>query len=1130
MAAQSPSMDQFEAYFQRADMDRDGRISGNEAVAFFRGTNLPTPVLAQIWTYADQNRSGFLGRAEFYNALKLVTVAQSKRELTADLVKAALYGPASAKIPAPQIKFAASPGSQSNINAGASTTPLSGNPVATQSTGASGPLGFLSQQTQQVRPPRPPLPSSGFQPHQGVASQGMSGVGAMNVPQGPSSSGWVGGRTDGSQTGFTSQNFNQSSSPSTTQGGFGPGMSSSPPVTQSIPQNTGLMQHTSSKPQNTVPLGTHIGVQDSKTLSVTGNGFASDSVFGDVFSVTSSQPKQNSTMPSSPASSVPASSSTAHISGGSPPMVNSSTPAQQPPHNLTQQFQPTLKANQHVSAQTSSTFSAASGNSIPRQSHPPWPRMSQADVQKYSKVFMQVDTDRDGKITGEQAKDLFLSWRLPREVLKKVWDLSDQDNDSKLSLREFCIALYLMERYREGRPLPTVFPSGVMFDETLLPASAQPNAAYGNTAWRPAGFQQSQGTRSAWPATSVGVGKPPRPVSRDDNMQPSQQKAKVPVLEKHLVDQLSTEEQDSLNTKFQEAKDAEKKVSELEKEILDAKEKIQFYHSKMQELILYKSRCDNRLNEITERVSGDKREADSLAKKYEEKYKQAGDVASKLTIEESTFRDIQEKKMELYRAIVKLEQGNADGIQDRANQIQLDLEQLVKALNERCKTYGLRGKPTSLVELPFGWQPGMQQGAADWDEVWDKFEDEGFTFVKELTLEVQNVIAPPKPKSSLFREKTNTSIDDGGVVKSPSNADEKSEVVSVGERTPKAEGTNTHSLLETARSPPDSPAGSYVVKSPSKEFQDPQTRKDINVNGSTHAFETHSEYGGGESVLSGDKGYDEPGWGSYDMHYDMDVTWDFNRLSTQDSDGKRRSESSLFGSDNWDLPPIKTGTITTDSMFPKQGPVFDSVPSTPITNFASSPHIDNLFPKQGPLFDSVPSTPISNFASSPHIDNIFQGKSQFAFADSVPSTPMLNSSNSPRSFSEGLEDHSFDSFSRFDSFNTHDSGPFASRETFTRFDSMQSTRDSDFDQGYFAPQESIARFDSFRSTADSEYGLFPPRDSFTRFDSMRSTKDSEYGHGFPSFDDSDPFGSNDPFKTSQEAQTPRRDSDSWKAF
>ena len=68
-----------------------------------------------------------------------------------------------------------------------------------------------------------------------------------------------------------------------------------------------------------------------------------------------------------------------------------------------------------------------------------------------------------------------------------MWDLSDQDNDSMLSLREFCIALYLMERYREGRPLPKTLPSSIMFDETMWPASGQPAAAaaYGSATWRP---------------------------------------------------------------------------------------------------------------------------------------------------------------------------------------------------------------------------------------------------------------------------------------------------------------------------------------------------------------------------------------------------------------------------------------------------------------------------------------------------------------------------------------------------------------------------------------------------------------------------------------------------------------------
>lgn len=41
-------MDQFDAYFRRADLDGDGRISGAEAVAFFQGSNLPQHVLAQV--------------------------------------------------------------------------------------------------------------------------------------------------------------------------------------------------------------------------------------------------------------------------------------------------------------------------------------------------------------------------------------------------------------------------------------------------------------------------------------------------------------------------------------------------------------------------------------------------------------------------------------------------------------------------------------------------------------------------------------------------------------------------------------------------------------------------------------------------------------------------------------------------------------------------------------------------------------------------------------------------------------------------------------------------------------------------------------------------------------------------
>ena len=48
MASGAPNVDLFDAYFRRADLDPDGRISGAEAVSFFQGSGLPKQVLAQV--------------------------------------------------------------------------------------------------------------------------------------------------------------------------------------------------------------------------------------------------------------------------------------------------------------------------------------------------------------------------------------------------------------------------------------------------------------------------------------------------------------------------------------------------------------------------------------------------------------------------------------------------------------------------------------------------------------------------------------------------------------------------------------------------------------------------------------------------------------------------------------------------------------------------------------------------------------------------------------------------------------------------------------------------------------------------------------------------------------------------
>lgn len=415
--------------------------------------------------HADQNRAGFLGRQEFYNALKLVTVAQSKRELTPDIVKAALYGPAAAKIPPPQINLPVSPGQQINSMAAASVPQMSSpTQMGSQNFGFRGPgAPNVSQLQDSIRPfqatphppqgtggpdfsrggsmvgrPQPMPASTGPRPPQHMPAstgphppQSMPASTAPRPPQPmpvstsprPPQPMLVSTSTRPPQSmpaspagpGVPNSNI---SSDWLSEGivGASTGTRSASPSTPSIVSN----------PQTPVSSSSQTINNDSKALVASGNGFASDSVFGgDVFSALSTTPKQGASMPTHSASSSPTLSANVPVSSAAQPSAKPKSLdtlqgsfAMQPLGSQPQRTQSSLNPGQQVSPQSSAFPSAGIsvgvGNATPDNSQNPWPKMKPSDVQKYSKVFMEVDTDRDGRITGDQARNLFMSWRLPR--------------------------------------------------------------------------------------------------------------------------------------------------------------------------------------------------------------------------------------------------------------------------------------------------------------------------------------------------------------------------------------------------------------------------------------------------------------------------------------------------------------------------------------------------------------------------------------------------------------------------------------------------------------------------------------------------------------------------------------------
>ncbi|CAL5183966.1 unnamed protein product [Lathyrus oleraceus] len=77
----------YQEWFNLADSDGDGRISGNEATKFFALSNLSRSQLKQLWALSDTKRQGFLGFTEFLTAMQLVSLAQAGYELNSDLLK-----------------------------------------------------------------------------------------------------------------------------------------------------------------------------------------------------------------------------------------------------------------------------------------------------------------------------------------------------------------------------------------------------------------------------------------------------------------------------------------------------------------------------------------------------------------------------------------------------------------------------------------------------------------------------------------------------------------------------------------------------------------------------------------------------------------------------------------------------------------------------------------------------------------------------------------------------------------------------------------------------------------------------------------------------------------------------------
>uniref|UniRef100_A0A8C7RX31 Intersectin-1 n=1 Tax=Oncorhynchus mykiss TaxID=8022 RepID=A0A8C7RX31_ONCMY len=141
--------------------------------------------------------------------------------------------------------------------------------------------------------------------------------------------------------------------------------------------------------------------------------------------------------------------------GMSPPLVSSVPPSVPPMANGAPMtgFSHQGRAQSELSRLPALHFSSP----VPPQPPIDWAVPSSSRL-KYRQLFNSHDKMMSGHLTGPQARTILMQSSLPQTSLASIWNLSDIDQDGKLTAEEFILAMHLIDMAMSGLPLPPILP------------------------------------------------------------------------------------------------------------------------------------------------------------------------------------------------------------------------------------------------------------------------------------------------------------------------------------------------------------------------------------------------------------------------------------------------------------------------------------------------------------------------------------------------------------------------------------------------------------------------------------------------------------------------------------------------
>lgn len=79
-----------------------------------------------------------------------------------------------------------------------------------------------------------------------------------------------------------------------------------------------------------------------------------------------------------------------------------------------------------------------------------------ADRIRSDAIFAKSDLDKDGLVSGLEIKGVFMQSGIPQMCLAQIWALCDTNQSGKLTSEQFALAIWLVERKKNGIEPPNV--------------------------------------------------------------------------------------------------------------------------------------------------------------------------------------------------------------------------------------------------------------------------------------------------------------------------------------------------------------------------------------------------------------------------------------------------------------------------------------------------------------------------------------------------------------------------------------------------------------------------------------------------------------------------------------------------